>query len=333
MIEKLKEWAGSGIVGGVAFAAFTAVVSLLTGSWTVVRLFVKSHFWESLSCALVVLGAGIIIGLAIRGHIDRKKIAAKDTEIADLRERPEQSAEEQKVKSILVSLDPDKLGLVGMVLARGSIDEHAEKGNRAFLVESGILARVEPSAIEAFASYTLTSIASAVIAGDEALKESAMKQGRELAGRIEERSERAREELNAQRRLTEIAARVPELERRAETAEAKLKEYDAEASKLAEDNRILHMDYLTKGLLYAIATGEEFKTRDDDPSYLSRNAKNLEAFQKLLQMGLANYETCSMHELRWFGTELAAKLVEEHSDLFGKAKEEVEEIRRKEGAA
>lgn len=262
-----------------------------------------------------------------------RKLASKDVEIAELEKRPEQSAEEQKVKSILVSLDPDKLGLVGMVLARGSIDEHAEKGNRAFLVESGILARVEPSAIEALASYTLTSIASAVIAGDEALRESAMKQGQELAGRIEERSERAREELNAQRRLTETAARVPELERRAETAEAKLLERDAEASRLAQDDRILHMDYLTKGLLYAIATGDEFKTRDDDPSYLSRNAKNLEAFQNLFQMGLANYETCGMHELRWFGTELAAKLVEERSDLFGKAKEEVEEIRRKEGAA
>ena len=126
---------------------------------------------------------------------------------------------------------------------------------------------------------------------------------------------------------------VARAEARATAAEAKLSEHDAEASKLAEDNRILHMDYLTKGLLYAIATGEEFKIRDDDPSYLSRNAKNLEAFQKLFQMGLANYETCSMHELRWFGTELAAKLVEEHADLFGKAKEEVEEIRRKEGAA
>lgn len=124
---------------------------------------------------------------------------------------------------------------------------------------------------------------------------------------------------------------VARAEARAMAAEAKLSEHDAEASKLAEDNRILHMDYLTKGLLYAIATGEEFKTRDDDPSYLSRNAKNFEAFQNLLQMGLANYETCGMHELRWFGTELAAKLVEEHSDLFGKAKEEVEEIRSKEG--
>lgn len=126
---------------------------------------------------------------------------------------------------------------------------------------------------------------------------------------------------------------VARAEARATAAEAKLAERDAEASRLAQDDRILHMDYLTKGLLYAIATGDEFKTRDDDPSCLSINAKNLEAFQKLFQMGLVNYETCGMHELRWFGTELAAKLVEERSDLFGKAKEEVEEIRRKEGTA
>lgn len=178
--------------------------------------------------AVIVCLLCYFAGFLVSCYKSAVELATKDAEIAELKKRPTQCLEEQKVESILSSLDKDKLGLVGMVLARGSIDEHAEKGNRAFLVESGILARVEPSAIEAFASYTLTSIASAVIAGDEALKESAMKQGRELAGRIEERSERAREELNAQRRLTEIAARVPELERRAETAEAKLKEYESE---------------------------------------------------------------------------------------------------------
>lgn len=367
-----------------------------------------------------------------------RKLVAKDAKIAELGKRPEQSSEEQKVKSILASLDPDKLGLVGMVLARGSIGEHTEKRNRAFLAESGILARVEPSAIEAFASYTLTSIASAVIAGDEALRESAMKQGQELAGRIEKKvrieaaqredAEKAFEEkrkecedlreeiadlkmrdsnLDAFRKkfkglgpedmewvvrvyragrqglepsddelthfndgvdikkflrldaagqrlflvdgvegmldrcgdLVSYAMRVvceqdvARAEARATAAEAKLAERDAEASRLAEDDRVLHMDYLTKCLLYAIATGDKFTTRDDDPSYRSANALNLEAFRDLFRLGLANYETCGMHELRWFGTELAAKLVEEHSDLFGKAKEEVEEIRRKEGAA
>lgn len=124
---------------------------------------------------------------------------------------------------------------------------------------------------------------------------------------------------------------VAKAEARATAAEAELAERDAEASRLAEGDRILHMDYLTKGLLYAIATGSEFTTRDDDPSYLSSNAKNLDAFQRLLRMGLANYRTCGMHELRWFGTELAVKLVEERADLFGEAKKEVEEIRRKEG--
>lgn len=124
---------------------------------------------------------------------------------------------------------------------------------------------------------------------------------------------------------------VAKAEARATAAEAELAERDAEASRLAEDDRILHMDYLTKGMLYAIATGSEFTIRDDDPSYLSSNAKNLDAFQRLRRMGLADYETCGMHEIRWFGTELAAKLVEEHADLFGRAKEEVEEIRRKEG--
>ena len=89
-MEKLKEWTGSGIVGGAAFAAFTMVVSWLTGSWAVVWSFAKLHFWESLSCALVALGAGVIVGLVIRGRIDKKKLAAKDAEIAKLEKRPTQ---------------------------------------------------------------------------------------------------------------------------------------------------------------------------------------------------------------------------------------------------
>lgn len=224
----MKEWIKDHALEMVAIVISLGGAKGLFDFWARLHEMFGTYLAEaSFACALSAAVAAVVTAFFMRCS-ERRKLAAKDAEIADLRERPEQSAEEQKVKSILSSLDKDKLGLVGMVLARGSIDEHAEKGNRAFLVESGILARVEPSAIEAFASYTLTSIASAVIAGDEALKESAMKQGRELAGRIEERSERAREELNAQRRLTEIAARVPELERRAETAEAKLKEYESE---------------------------------------------------------------------------------------------------------
>lgn len=91
MIEKLKEWTGSGIVGGVAFAAFTMVVSWLTGSWAVVWSFVRLHFLESLSCAFVVLGAGITIGIAVCGHIDKKKLNAKDAEIAGLRKKAQAS--------------------------------------------------------------------------------------------------------------------------------------------------------------------------------------------------------------------------------------------------
>lgn len=226
---KSRAWDVFGWFGGaVAAMVVPSVVGVYTGSFEKVASFAADNLLDVVLWSVSFIGGGAIIGLLIRGHIDKKKLAAKDARIGELENRPTQCLEEQKVESVLSSLDNDKLGLVGMVLARGSIDEHIEKGNRAFLAESGILARVEPSAIEAFASYTLTSIASTVIAGDDALRESAMKQGQELVGRIEERSEKAQVERAARRRLIETAARVPELERRAETAEAKLREYESE---------------------------------------------------------------------------------------------------------
>ena len=346
-MEKLKEWTGSGVVGGVAFAAFTAVVSWLTGSWAVVWLFVKFHFWESLSCALVVLGAGIIIGLAIRGHIDRKQIATKDAEIAELKKRPTQEKLEEKVRIEAVQRENAEKafeekrkeceGLRGEITALRKRDSDLAafrmKFKRLGPEDMEWVARayraggkgLEPSDAELI--HFNDGVAIKVF-----LRLDAATQRLFLVDGVEGMLDKCGD-LVAYAMGVVCEQDVARAEARATAAEAKLAERDAEASMLAQDDRILHMDYLTKGLLYAIATGDEFKTRDDDSSYLSRNAKNLEAFQKLFQMGLANYETCSMHELRWFGTELAAKLVEEHSDLFGKAKEEVEEIRRKEGAA
>ena len=208
-------------VGTVITTGVTGTIGWFTGSFPVVWEFAASHALEAGLWTALFFLIGVVLGMLIRGHFAKKRIS-------ELEKRSTQRLEEQKVESILSSLDNDKLGLVGMVLTRGSIDEHIEKGNRAFLAESGILVRVEPSTIEAFASYTLTSIASTVIAGDEALRESAMKQGNELVRRIDERSEKAQVEHAARRRLIETAARVPELERRAETAEAKLREYESE---------------------------------------------------------------------------------------------------------
>lgn len=88
MIDRLKEWVGSGVVGGLAFAALGAIASLVTGSWQVVWPFVSSHAWESLLCSLVVLGAGVLIGIVARGLIDRERLAAKDVKIAELGKRP-----------------------------------------------------------------------------------------------------------------------------------------------------------------------------------------------------------------------------------------------------
>lgn len=346
-MEKLKEWAGSGIVGGVAFAAFTAVVSLLTGSWAVVRLFVKSHFWESLSCALVVLGAGIIIGLAIRGHIDRKQIAAKDDEIAELEKRPTQEKLEEKVRieadqreDAEKAFEEKRKECEGL---RGKIAEFKKRDSdlATFRMKFKALGPedmewvvrvyragrqgLEPSDAE-LAHFNDG------VAIKEFLRLDAATQRLFLVNGVEGVLDGCGDLVSCAMRVV-CEQDVARAEARATAAEAKLAERDAEASRLAQDDRILHMDYLTKCLLYAIATGGKFTTRDDDPSYRSANALNLEAFRDLFRLGLANYETCGMHELKWFGTELAAELVEEHADLFGKAKEEVEEIRRKEGAA
>lgn len=110
---------------------------------------------------------------------------------------------------------------------------------------------------------------------------------------------------------------------RAEKAEARLAEYEGMVARLAEEDRVRHMDFLAKALLYAIATGETFKVRDDDPSYTSASARSHDAFQDLMRMGLANYETCGAHERRWFGTKLAKQLVKEYPELFSEVKKEV----------
>ena len=41
--EKIIDWAGSGVVGGVALTVVTAIFSFVTGAWGVVLPFVCAH--------------------------------------------------------------------------------------------------------------------------------------------------------------------------------------------------------------------------------------------------------------------------------------------------
>ena len=140
-MKKLKEWTGSGIVGGAAFVALTMVVSWLTGSWTVVWSFVELRFWESLSCALVVLGAGVIVGLLIRGYIDKNKLAAKDAEISELEKRPTQDdlnelkvqlrAKDAEIAALKSAKMPNRLDI-----ARATLGDDGLKAFRALCAAS-----------------------------------------------------------------------------------------------------------------------------------------------------------------------------------------------------
>lgn len=334
-------------VGTLATTAVTGVVGWYTGSLPAVWEFAVSHAFEAFLWTALFLLIGIVAGMLIRGRIAKKQLAAKCAEIAELEKRPTQEKLEEKVRieadqreDAEKAFEEKRKECEGL---RGKIAEFKKRDSdlATFRMKFKALGPedmewvvrvyragrqgLEPSDAE-LAHFNDG------VAIKEFLRLDAATQRLFLVNGVEGVLDGCGDLVSCAMRVV-CEQDVARAEARATAAEAKLAERDAEASRLAQDDRILHMDYLTKGLLYAIATGEEFKTRDDDPSYLSRNAKNLEAFQKLFQMGLANYETCGMHELRWFGTELAAKLVEEHSDLFGKAKEEVEEIRRKEGAA
>lgn len=316
-------------VGTLVTTVVTGVAGWFTGSLPVVWEFAVSHVFEAFLWTALFLLIGVVIGTFIRGHIAKKQLAAKDAEIADLKKRPTQEKFEEKRKECeglrgeITALKKRDSDLAAFRMKfKGLGPEDMEWVVRVYRAGRQGL---EPSdaeltlfndgvAIKGFLHLDAVTQRLFLVDGVEGMLDGCGDLVSYAMGVVCEQD-------------------VARAEARATAAEAKLAERDAEASRLAQDDRILHMDYLTKGLLYAIATGDEFKMRDDDSSYMSRNAKNLESFQNLFQMGLANYETCGMHELRWFGTELAAKLVEEHSDLFGKAKEEVEEIRRKEGTA
>lgn len=269
-----------------------------------------------LACLLLYL-----LGFLVSCYKSAAELATKDAKIAELEKRSERITEEQKVKSILASLDPDKLGLVGMVLTRGSVDEHTEKGNRAFLVESGILARVESSTIEAFVSYTLTSVASSVIAGDEALRESAVKRGWELAGRIEERSKKSRTELNAQRPLAETAARVSELEKRLEEAEEKLAVYEDGDRRLQEKVKGMPRIFML-ALGYAVEMGDVFEVMGN--SDFERELEEIES-----QYGFVKCRKVWGNCKEWVATEQGRRAwsLAGGDDLYDPSSEELTRIR------
>lgn len=345
-------------VGTIVTTVVAGVAGCFTGSLPVVWEFAVSHVFEAFLWTALFLLIGVVIGTFIRGHIAKKQLSAKDAEIAGLKERPTQD-EVDELKGRIESEAEKKVRVEAIQRAdaeKAFEDKRKEceslRGEITALKKRDSDLATFRKKFKGLGPEDMEWVVRVYRAGRQGLEPSDdelthFNDGVDIKKflRLDAAGQRlflvdgVESMLDGCGDLVSYAMRVvceqdvARAEARATAAEAKLAERDAEASRLAQDDRILHMDYLTKGLLYAIATGDEFKTRDDDSSYMSRNAKNLEAFQNLFQMGLANYETCGMHELRWFGTELAAKLVEEHSDLFGKAKEEVEEIRRKEGAA
>lgn len=199
LIEAVRKEAvgevAKGVVKGVKvalIAALAAICALVWSLWT-------ANPVATVALAVVSLAFGTAVGAAAGW---RRAVSAKDAETTELKKRPtqedvdelramldEKDAEKRRVKAILSSLDGEKKGLVGIALSNGAIDEHTEAGNRAFLSESGILSRVDPSPIKPFASYTLSSLAASILAEDAELMASVVDRGAELSRRIQERSE------------------------------------------------------------------------------------------------------------------------------------------------
>ena len=188
-----------GVVRGVKSALVATLATICTLVWSL---------WAANPVATVALAVvSLAFGMAVGASVGwRRAVSAKDAEITELESelagRPtqedvdelramldEKDAEKRRVKAILSSLDDEKKGLVGIALSNGAIDEHTEAGNRAFLSESGILSRVDPSPIKPFASYTLSSLAASILAENAELTASVVDRGAELSRRIQERSE------------------------------------------------------------------------------------------------------------------------------------------------
>lgn len=323
----MKEWLKDHVLELAALVVAIVGVKGLTDFWSRLCEMFSLYLAEALfACGLAAITAAIVVVFFIRSW-HRRHIAAKDAEISELKKRPTQD----RVDDLEQQLAAKDAEISALKMRGSNLATFRMKFKDLGPEDMEWVARVyraggkgiEPSDAE-LARFSNGVAIKEFLRLDAAAHKILLADG--VGGMLDGCGD-----LVAYAMGVVCEQDVAKAEARATAAEAELAERDAEASMLAQDDRILHMDYLTKGLLYAIATGSEFTIRDDDPSYLSSNAKNLDAFQRLRRMGLADYETCGMHEIRWFGTELAAKLVEEHADLFGRAKEEVEEIRRKEG--
>lgn len=297
-MEKLKEWTGSGIVGGVAFAAFTMVVSWLTGSWEVVWVFVKLHFWESLSCALVALGAGIVIGLAIRGHIDKKKLDARDVEITGFEE---EKAELSKFRERFHDLGIEDMSLVARVYLGAGLGV-APKENEVTRVENGV-------AIKGFLEFN---------------KQGGVLQLRDgVRGKLDKLGDlmSISVERLGKSELEDMKIRAEDAETKLADTEAKLTEYEDEDRRLREKVRGMPRAFML-ALGHAVEMGDIFEVMGN--SDLERELEEIES-----QYGFVKCRKVWGNCKEWVATEQGRRAwnLAGGDDLYDPSSEELTRIR------
>lgn len=191
LIEHLLEII-SLLLGAVGIENIASFYNSLHNMW-------RAYPAETVITCLISLIAVAIVRAVLKIVISRIKSRSDVNELDALKTQNQpdaqldlQAARERHAGKMLSKLDEDKLGLVGIALRKGSIDEHFERANRAYLVENGILVKVEPSAIEAFPSYTVSATAASCLDSDDALKERALAEGERLIEKIDSRSKKAK---------------------------------------------------------------------------------------------------------------------------------------------
>lgn len=110
-VGKVVEWSVSSIVGNVAWACVYAFIVWVfnerTGCLAVVSSFASAHGTEFAAWSISSLLFGALVGALIRHRVAIRQLAAKDAEIAELRQRPtpEEIEASQSAQSALDEYD------------------------------------------------------------------------------------------------------------------------------------------------------------------------------------------------------------------------------------
>lgn len=120
--EKLSEWAGSGIVGTVAYNAAVALLGWLTGGWGSVLAFAGANPQGFVGWTALAFGAGLLVGVVWRNRALRSVIAARDAEIERLKAKAIVPEEPGRGVDGRLLTNAAGIGMLACDMARAALD-------------------------------------------------------------------------------------------------------------------------------------------------------------------------------------------------------------------